>query len=249
MRTAFPLSMVLRWTAIFLLFLPGEGFAEDAPTEKEPITSGEKPSKALSSKAFSPEFSSASPLSKRLRLTEISFEPQWGKSLILDPQAALPPTLQSPEIGRTYVYSLGGRQGDHSLLFTAATSESSRNSPNGARLPVNFGFAGLEYRYHGLFGGIVRPVLRLSGGAQSMYLPSGPSVFQPGFGRYAAAEAGLEIVYKGVGVGFTTGYQWIDEQEERTFHLPVPAKGRRNKGADWSKLLNHAIKRIYLILE
>lgn len=70
------------------------------------------------------------------------------------------------------------------------------------------------YRYHGLLGGIVRPVARATFGTRQSFAPLGGPTFA-GYDDYwtgfARAEAGVEIVYQGFGVGYTYGYQWTQD--------------------------------------
>ena len=105
------------------------------------------------------------------------------------------------------------------------------------------------YRYHGLFGGVIRPVTRFTIGTAQSFGPAGGTQFQ-GFSDawmgYAMQEAGVEIVYRGVGVGMTAGYVWtmpLDGHNEDVTGPYVPEMNPR--GFNWDDLW----KNIYLILE
>ena len=177
---------------------------------------------------------------------------KWNKAL-RDNRVTSVPAVGMPDDGGPLAFSytctkLERRVGDHSLTFNASSVSYSQNGPPGFDVPVAGGAMALTYRYHGFLGGIVRPVVRLSSGISQVWHINTPwegynNMWQP----WVMPEAGVEIVYKGVGLGFTTGWQFANEPDERELYYPWAAKRKRN--FDWGKLLEGMIKNIYLILE
>ena len=177
---------------------------------------------------------------------------KWNKALRDNRVGSVPP-VGMPDDGGPLAFSyssttLKHREGNHSLTFSASSTQYSETGPPGFNLPVAGGAMSLTYRYHGLLGGIVRPVVRLSSGIGQVWHINTPwdgyeNMWQP----WVMPEAGLEIVYKGVGLGFTTGWQFTNEPDERELYYPWAAKRKQN--FDWGKLLEGMIKNIYLILE
>ncbi len=142
------------------------------------------------------------------------------------------------------------RDGPHQVAVGLGSVNYPTGAPwSGDLYSANLG-SSVTYRYMGLFGGIVRPVARFSVGAAQTWSPVGGRStlgYADTWTPYALPEAGLEIVYKGVGVGMTVSYPLFVEpyDPDKKFgggYLP----GRfRQRGLDWSQLL----KNIYLIVE
>jgi hypothetical protein len=105
----------------------------------------------------------------------------------------------------------------------------------------------LTYRYRGLFGGIVRPVARMSVGGAQLWLPArgAGGGLTDALTPYAVPEAGFEIVYKGYGVGMTVSYpmalQPYDAEQKFSGYEFAP----QHRGFNWDQLL----KNIYLVVE
>jgi hypothetical protein len=144
------------------------------------------------------------------------------------------------------VWSSGAQQ----VVWTNNLFESPQNLPWGGPLATANFQSSVTYRYAGLFGGIIRPVARFSVGAGPMLTGVGRRTFggvADAWTPYAMPEAGLEIVYKGVGVGMTVSYPLIVEPYDAGKKFTggwMPARFRREQ-LDWGQL----IKNIYLILE
>ncbi|MCC6156434.1 MAG: hypothetical protein IT350_00150 [Deltaproteobacteria bacterium] len=107
-------------------------------------------------------------------------------------------------------------------------------------------YTGLVYRYHGLAGGVIRPVMKMNAGAGRAAIPTAD-----GFAResveFLAPEAGVEIVIKGYGLGMTVAYPiplepW--ERDDQKTGYPFPP-GRNQGPIGWDDLW----KNIYLIVE
>ena len=148
-----------------------------------------------------------------------------------------------------YSYTMLRKQeGNHSLSFSGASMQYNDLVPSGVTVPMTGGSMVLTYRYHGLLGGVIRPVVRLRTGVGSTWdVDAFRGRHNPLFRPWVMPEAGFEIVYKGVGLGFTTGWQFANQPDERELYYPwaVP----RKKGFDWGTLLEGMIKNIYLVLE
>ena len=68
---------------------------------------------------------------------------------------------------------------------------------------------------------------------------------------YAVSEAGVEIVYKGIGVGMTAGYVWVMDpitemqmRDDMKTGMPL-GQFDNQRGFNWDDLL----KNVYLIVE
>jgi hypothetical protein len=108
----------------------------------------------------------------------------------------------------------------------------------------------VTYRYHGLFKGIVRPVGRFTTGArQSWGAMGGPAHlgYSPGMTAYMVSEVGIEIVYRGVGIGVTAAHMWAQDtnfymQDDKYTGGPfAPPSGQES--------LKDFFANVYLILE
>ena len=141
--------------------------------------------------------------------------------------------------------------GPHSFqIFGGLTS---RIEPLTIGDPISAGTlqASVMYRYHGLFGGIVRPVTRFTVGIGQYWRPIGGISsfhgYSAGLSTYAMPEAGVEIVYKGVGVGMTVAYPFAIEDyfpgKDLTGYPFPPRSHKKNLNFD------QLFKNIYLILE
>ena len=150
------------------------------------------------------------------------------------------------------------RQGPHEVTVEGASSQLVLRSPYGLPERQNSLDASLTYRYKGLLGGVVRPVARLSSGSGHFATP-GVAGLGGAMGRYSyvAPEVGLEIVYKGVGLGMTLGYPIATSQAQRLSitpggsqpRLPLPAKRGHKKGFDWDRLFDQMSKNVYIVIE
>lgn len=149
------------------------------------------------------------------------------------------------------------RRGPHEISLEGSSSQVTLRSRLGLADLQSELNSSLTYRYKGLFGGIVRPVARLSAGAGQ-----GLWVGQPGGGglgrySYVAPEVGLEIVYKGVGLGMTVGYPVMSSQTQRLSitpggtqpRVPIPAKRAKKNGFDWDRLFDQLSKNVYIVVE
>ena len=89
-------------------------------------------------------------------------------------------------------------------------------------LPINSFQTSFTYRYHGLLGGIVRPVMRVTTGVSQRYDPIGAGSFSglySGYTGYVVPEAGLEFVIRGYGLGVTASYPMTwDLMNPETMH-------------------------------
>ncbi|MBZ0270837.1 hypothetical protein K8I61_02285 [bacterium] len=122
-------------------------------------------------------------------------------------------------------------------------------SPFGAPFGTDVGYTSVTWRYHGLFGGVVRPVMRMTGAGGTVALPADmtASAFDTGRFGMLVPEAGVEIVYKGYGLGMTVSYPlvnaWDGTAADVTGHFPDPRD--RPDGVRWEDLW----KNVYLIVE
>ncbi len=116
----------------------------------------------------------------------------------------------------------------------------------GGALGSDLLYTGVVYRYRGLAGGVIRPVMKMNAGAGRAAVPTAD-----GFARdsieFFAPEAGVEIVIKGYGLGMTVAYPiplepW--ERDDAKTGYPFPP-GRNQGPIGWDDLW----KNIYLIVE
>ena len=117
----------------------------------------------------------------------------------------------APGTGAPYPWSAwrwSYTSGGHSLDFTGGLTSRVGAPLLGEGLSTDVLSSSLTYRYR-LFGGILRPVARLTVGGARWYDPVGGASmrgFQSTGALFASAEAGLEIVVRGYGVGVTAMY-------------------------------------------
>jgi len=99
--------------------------------------------------------------------------------------------------------------GDHSLEVGGGLSSYGQSLAYGDNVATGAFTQSVAYRYHGLFGGVIRPVARvtLTGGQDLRPLDADSfRGYQTGYYGLVIPEAGVEIVYKGYGIGMTAAY-------------------------------------------
>jgi len=139
--------------------------------------------------------------------------------------------------------------GPHKIIFSGGLSSGQAPLAFGDPAWAGYFQSSVTYRYSGLFGGIIRPVARFTLGANQGFhqAQSNFSGYRSDWNSYAFSEAGLEIVYKGYGVGMTAGYAWpIDFTQPEKELTGFQARPRfRNYPTGWDQLW----KNIYFIKE
>ncbi|HPQ67947.1 MAG TPA: hypothetical protein PKW95_02385 [bacterium] len=123
------------------------------------------------------------------------------------PQPVLPPWSNQPLQWTIYYNQLAW--GANTLQTVGVLDAGSQDALFGDELGTAMMRQSITYRYHGLLGGVVRPVARFTVGAGQTPLPlSGVGFhgYNDIYSGYAYSELGVEVVYKGVGVGYTYGY-------------------------------------------
>lgn len=163
--------------------------------------------------------------------------------------------ILSPQMDfRSFTWSYFGghfEKGAHTIDISGGTSTMFEPYDMGDSLQTGLFNTTITYRYHGLFGGIIRPVARFSTGANQSYMSTGGYGFggySPGVTTYAVTEAGVEIVIEGVGIGVTAAKVWqMDsnfymQDDKYTGGLYTPTLQGREAFEDW-------FTNIYLILE
>lgn len=108
----------------------------------------------------------------------------------------------------------------------------------------------IAYRYMGIAGGSVRPVARFSAGGAQGWRAMGAT----GFGGYASgadifasSEFGMEIVYRGIGLGVTEKYLWT-QRLDAIGNEDITGPAALNPQPDF-KNWNDWFTNFYLILE
>lgn len=150
----------------------------------------------------------------------------------------------------TTVWGAFGRRwtrGDHELTVSGASFTEWDPFYVGGTLPSDAFVTSIQYRYRGILGGAIRPVARFTTGVGRGYADPGvnTSGFHDGDYAFAMPEAGVELVYKGYGVGMTAGYFWYASNWSQDDELN-PYSGTPYPGSfDWDQL----IKNIYLVAE
>jgi len=98
---------------------------------------------------------------------------KWQKSLAENRISSMA-TVGMPDDGGPLAFyyhhtAMRKQEGNHSLSFTAGSMGYTDPGPLGADLSVVGGSMAVTYRYHGVFGGVLRPVLRVRAGAHPMW--------------------------------------------------------------------------------
>lgn len=142
--------------------------------------------------------------------------------------------------------------GDHSLEVSSGLSSYGQALAYGDNVTTGAFSSSVAYRYHGLFGGVIRPVARvtLAGGQDLRPLDAAAfQGYQTGYYGMVVPEAGVEIVYKGYGIGMTVAYPMQVDFSSQTGSEDVegpPLPDAFNPGEfKWENLW----KSFYLIVE
>ena len=140
--------------------------------------------------------------------------------------------------------------GDHSLEFTGGLTSVAGPRFLGDGLPTEVLTSSLTYRYR-LFGGVLRPVARITVGGARWYDPVGGGSlrgFESNGDFFAAAEAGMEIVVRGYGVGVTAAYV-LPAGMDRALAMHDKHKGSRTFDPDRTDFLKHWRFNVYPIID
>ncbi len=137
----------------------------------------------------------------------------------------------------------------HEFTVNGGLSTKWEDLPYGEDIPLS-GYQGtFTYRYHGLFGGIIRPVTRMTVGTRQWIdaegLPGNFDGYMMGTTTYFVPEVGVEVVYKGYGLGMTASYPIVDQPapwEEALTKERITPQGR-------DQILEALFKNLYLIVE
>jgi hypothetical protein len=133
-------------------------------------------------------------------------------SLVLAPPPNIAEVMTSPPASTSLLPWSAWRweyaEGNHRLTVDGGLT--SRYAPSffGEPTATDVLASSITYRYS-LFGGVVRPVARLTVGGARWLEPTGGAGFTGMTSNgtlFASAEAGLEIVVRGYGLGATAGY-------------------------------------------
>ena len=115
-------------------------------------------------------------------------------------------------------------------------------------LPASTLGLSLTWRYHGLLNGVVRPVVGVSASAAQAWMP--PHWSQRGNPLWTlslAPSAGVEVVYRGVGVGWRAAVPMgLYQTTPDGFYHPQ-LMGKRK--ADWGTFVQGMLQNMYLIWE
>ena len=157
------------------------------------------------------------------------------------------PVGESPFTWSALHYAL--RNGNHDLTVTSGMAYYEDDWGFGSGLATGSMGGSITYRYYGILDGAIRPVARLSvSGSQGWDTGSMSNAGLAGMWTgYAFAEAGMEFVYNGYGVGVTAGYVlpmnavFPSEGDKYTTGPWSP----RYEEFDWKKLIGN----VYLIAE
>ncbi len=169
----------------------------------------------------------------------------------LNIQPDFDPNLPNYYAGPYYWSRFNRRYGNslHEFTVNGGLSTWWEAQPFGEDAPLS-GYQGtFTYRYHGLFGGVIRPVTRVTVGTRQWMEPGGPpgsfDGYRAGTSTYFIPEAGVEIVYKGYGLGMTASYPFIDQPapwEEALTEERITPQNR-------AQILEALIKNLYLVIE
>ena len=139
------------------------------------------------------------------------------------------------------------RRGHHELRVTGGASghadaPSMAGPTAGGRLNVS-----VSWRWHGLFGGLIRPVVRASGGVIEGWQPGmRMGAIDVDWQPYLRTEAGVEMVHRGVGVGMTLSMPWLTPARMPGFYHPY-LHGKADKSIDFGNLLLNMGRNFYII--
>jgi hypothetical protein len=164
-----------------------------------------------------------------------------------------PLTTDVISTGWTNWSSFHGRvlQGHHQFDLNGGLSGFNEIAVPGEAMQAGVFMSSVTYRYTGILGGVIRPVARFSAGGGQDWGPVGGRGFS-GYGAYGTAwvapEMGIEIVYKGIGIGVTESYVWRQNFDTMVGNEDVVGPGILNPQPDltnWSEWLTN----FYLIVE
>jgi len=115
-------------------------------------------------------------------------------------------------------------------------------------VPASSAEVSLTWRYHGLMRGVVRPVVGVAAFATQAYLPPHWSLRNdPLWSAGVAPNAGVEVVYQGVGVGWRAALPMgVYQTTPDGFYHPQ-LMGKRQP--DWGTFFQGMIQNMYLIWE
>ena len=154
--------------------------------------------------------------------------------------------------------SFSGRigQGDHTVDFYGGLVSETESWMVGEGLSTGLLHSSATYRYHGLLGGVVRPVARLSvGTGQYWGQPIDGSFlgYAGGLYSYVMPEAGVEIVVRikghGYGIGVTAAYRTTLDMEMQRIHWDDKYTGGPFDPRSGADSLDEWITHIYPIFE
>ncbi len=134
---------------------------------------------------------------------QFSHNSQLWRDPALDPMST---SIIAPGPTQWSAYHARWLTGDHQFDIHGGLTGGKSPYAYGEMMDSGAFVSSMVYRYNGLFGGVVRPVARFTAGVGQDYRALGG----PGFAGYGmsgtafvAPELGIEIVYKGVGIGIT----------------------------------------------
>ena len=159
---------------------------------------------------------------------------------LFDPSAHLP-TLMWPEARfqrRFGLWELDGR-GNASASGPGAWATG---------LPASSAALSLTWRYHGLLNGVVRPVVGVGASATQAFVPPHWSErTNPLWTVTLAPSAGVEVVYRGVGVGWRASLPMglYQTTPDGFYHPQLMGKQR----VDWGTFFQGLMQNTYLIWE
>jgi hypothetical protein len=114
-------------------------------------------------------------------------------------------------------------------------------------LPVSRAGLSLTWRYRGILGGAIRPVFGVSAvTAQAVAPPHWSMRYDPALMAAVMPNAGLEMVYRGVGLGFRASLPVFGYARGSGFYHP--SLGRRGRSG-WGDLLGTMFQNMYFIWE
>ena len=140
--------------------------------------------------------------------------------------------------------------GEHSLDFTGGLTSRVGAPLLGEGLSTDVLSSSLTYHYR-LFGGVLRPVALITVGGARWYDPVGGASlrgFQSTGALFASAEAGMEIVVQGYGLGVTAQYV-VPVAFDQALAMHDKHKGPRTFDPDRADFLKQWRLNVYPIID
>lgn len=155
------------------------------------------------------------------------------------------PYILWPELRERWYF---GPDDAHALDLRGSSMAYAGHRPWAEGLQASGGSLGVSYRYLGIFGGVLRPVVGFDAViSEDFRVPTASRGFRTQKNAALVPSAGLEVVVRGVGLGMRAAVPLWTYQSEGAFYHPQ-LQGKQGS-FDWGRFFDHMIKNVYVIWE